>query len=140
MLYELLAGVLPAESEARNLAQLVEGGHPPPSHRLRALDAARLETAAIARRTRPRPLVRSLEGELDGIVGKALAPDPEARYAGVAALAEDLRRHLRAEPVPGGSGGLGHRLGRLARRHPLGTAVVALVLLALVLGLAAVLW
>jgi serine/threonine protein kinase len=137
MLYELLTGVLPAESEAKVMAQLAGDGHPPPSRRLAALGKAELEAVASARRTSPGSLVRSLRGDLHWIVSKALAPDPAARYVGAAALADDLRRHLRAEPILAGPQTVSYHLARLVRRHRVAAVVAALVLLALVVSLVA---
>ena len=47
-----------------------------------------------ARQAAPR-----LRGDLDTIVAKALKKNPQERYASVAALADDLRRYLRHEPI-----------------------------------------
>lgn len=132
MLYELLTGVLPAESEAKVMAQLAGVGHPSPSGRLEGLGETELEAVAGARRIAPRALVRSLRGGLDWIVGKTLAPKPEMRYTGAAALAVDLRRYLRAEPVLVGPRTVSYRLVCLVRRRPMEVAAILLVLLALV--------
>ena len=134
MLYELLSGVLPANNEAQLLKQWAGGGHPPPSRLLETQDASLLETAAQARNIPSRHLTPALRGDLDWILVKTLAPEPAARYAGAAALAEDLRRHLRAEPVLAGPGTWGYRLNRLAYRHRTGLAV-ALALLAVAIGI-----
>ncbi|WP_127998750.1 serine/threonine-protein kinase [Piscinibacter defluvii] len=74
----------------------------------------------------------ALRGDLDAIVLKALAKDPAQRYPGVAALAEDLRRHLAHEPVQARPAGTLYRLGRFARRHRAalaGSLVLAVALL-----------
>lgn len=42
---------------------------------------------------------RSLRGDLDTIIGKAMAKDRQRRYASAEALAEDLRRYLESEPI-----------------------------------------
>ena len=41
----------------------------------------------------------SLRGDLDAILAKALASDPDDRYASPQALATDLHRHLHREPI-----------------------------------------
>lgn len=48
---------------------------------------------------RPSRLDSSLQGDLEIIVLKALAKDPDRRYRTAADLAEDLRRHLENEPI-----------------------------------------
>lgn len=46
-----------------------------------------------------RRLVRELRGDLDAIVAKATALDPDDRYPSVAELAEDIERHLTGYPL-----------------------------------------
>ncbi len=76
---------------------------------------------------------RQLAGDLDAIIAKALRKEPRYRYATVADLAEDLRRHLRGEPVLARAGAQVYIIGRFLRRNSRGIAVTAAVLLA-VLG------
>ncbi len=140
VLYKLLTGVLPAASDAEILAQLGGQHLTIPSRRLAASKAKDLDLASSARCTSSGALIRSLRGDLDWIASKALEPDPEARYAGAGALAEDLERHLRAEPILAGPPSLGYRLRRLALRQRAAVASAALALVALVGGLAATSW
>ncbi|MCU0814537.1 MAG: serine/threonine protein kinase, partial [Burkholderiaceae bacterium] len=83
---------------------------------------------------------RALRGDLDTIVLKALRRDPAARYPTVAALADDLRRHLEHRPVQAQPDRAAYRLHTFVRRHRVavgaGTAVVA----ALAAGLVVALW
>ena len=51
---------------------------------------------AARRSTTPEKLRRSLLGDLDTIVAKALKKNPDERYASVAEFADDLRRYRRA--------------------------------------------
>jgi serine/threonine-protein kinase len=83
---------------------------------------------------------RALAGDLDAIVAQALQPAPEARYASVAALADDLRRHRQHLPVRARRLGAGQRLARFVRRHRLPVALGGALALALVVGVAGVLW
>jgi serine/threonine protein kinase len=62
-------------------------------------------------------LRRALRGDLDAILLKALRKEPAARYATVADLANDLRRHLEGIPVLARRGSLLYRMGRIARRR-----------------------
>jgi len=68
----------------------------------------------------------ALEGDLDGIVAKALRKEPDERYPSVEAFADDLRRYLRHEPVSARPDTLVYRARKLVRRHPV--AVVSVVL------------
>src|SRR5438128_1295420 len=56
-------------------------------------------TNASRRATTSDKLSRLLRGDLDTIIVKALKKDPTERYTSVTALADDLRRYLRNEPI-----------------------------------------
>ncbi len=57
------------------------------------------EAVSALRGATPDELSRSLAGDLDAIVLKALRMEPERRYASVGELAGDIRCHLRGRPV-----------------------------------------
>ncbi|MEP7010174.1 MAG: serine/threonine-protein kinase [Acidobacteriota bacterium] len=78
-----------------------------------------------------RKLVRSLTGDLDAIVLKALRKEPERRYQTVAELAADIGRHLNDEPVSARKGSNRYRAGKVIQRHPIGVAVGGIVTLVL---------
>ncbi|MEJ2539081.1 MAG: serine/threonine-protein kinase [Gemmatimonadota bacterium] len=95
---------------------------------------------ADARRTSPARLARSLQDELDLVVLKALAREPDRRYDSAAALADDLVRHLDHRPIQARPDTLRYRTAKfLGRNRPL-TATVTLLVLALASGAAGVLW
>lgn len=82
-----------------------------------------------------RQLARMLRGDLDTIILTALRKEPARRYSTVAAMAEDLRRHLDGRPVLARADALVYRLGKFARRNRAGLtasvlAVVGATLLA----------
>jgi tetratricopeptide (TPR) repeat protein len=72
----------------------------------------------------------AVRGELGAIVRKAMAPDPDSRYASALAMAEDLDNYLRARPVQACSGGTLYRFSKLLARRRLfvGAAVLAVAL------------
>ncbi|MGE0360334.1 MAG: protein kinase [Vicinamibacterales bacterium] len=74
---------------------------------------------------------RRLQGDLDAIVAKALKRDPAERYESVSALAEDLRRHLRHEPITARPATVAYRTVTFLRRHPwpVAAAIVTVALL-----------
>ena len=135
MLYELLSGGLPHDA-----AKLVRAGSAAP-HLLRdtppALPSTRVRTmgdastmVATARHTDARTLARELRGDLDWIALKAIAPDRRRRYETAHELANDLARHLRAEPVLARPPSASYRLGRFFARHRAGVGVAAMIVLA----------
>jgi len=81
--------------------------------------------------TTPGRLQRTLRGDLDTIVAKALKKKPSERYASAAALADDLRRLLRHEPIGARPDTLGYRTARFARRNARALAAAAVVVLVL---------
>jgi len=86
--------------------------------------------------TTPARLRRALRGDLDTIVAKTLKKSPAERYPAVSALADDLRRHLRGEPIAARPDTLRYRTVKFVRRHSraIAGAAAAVVLLAVVIG------
>jgi serine/threonine-protein kinase len=96
------------------------------------------EAAAAARSTTLSALRRDLRGDLDRIVQRALAKQPDARYSSVGALADDLRAFVDGRAISGGS--RRYRLRVFVRRHWLPLAAAAMILLILIGSGAAVVW
>lgn len=67
----------------------------------------------------------AIDSDLDAIVLKALAADPDDRYASAALLGEDLERRRRHQPVRAVGGGRVYRVAKWTRRN-LPTAAVGL--------------
>ncbi|HEX7117700.1 MAG TPA: serine/threonine-protein kinase [Longimicrobiales bacterium] len=127
LLYEMLAGRHPfagdgADSHEEVRRRILDHEPPPPS--------------ALAER----PLRRALAGDLDTITLEALRKEPGQRYASVAALADDVRRHLEGLPVEARPATLGYRLGTFVRRNraAVAGAATAFLLLAGFSGVTAV--
>lgn len=74
---------------------------------------------------------RGLSGDLDSIIAKALKEVPEERYRTVAALADDLHRYLRKQPISAHPDSLSYRLGRFVARNRTAVAAATVVLLAI---------
>jgi len=70
-------------------------------------------------------LVRLLRGDLDAIALKMLAEQPDARYASVSELADDLDRHLRGQPIKARPAGMIYRLRKSVQRNRTVVAVTA---------------
>jgi eukaryotic-like serine/threonine-protein kinase len=75
---------------------------------------------------------RLLRGDLDAIVLFAMHKEPEMRYATVADLAADIRRHLAREPVVARHPTLGYRAKCLVERN--GSRLVASAAVVIVLA------
>jgi non-specific serine/threonine protein kinase/serine/threonine-protein kinase len=83
---------------------------------------------------------KSLSGDLDAIVLKALCKEPIRRYASVEQLSEDIRRHLGGLPVIARRDTVVYRAGKFVRRHRAASIGAALAMLSLVAGVIATSW
>ena len=81
--------------------------------------------------TRPRKINAALPRDLETICMKALEKAPADRYVSAAALADDLERFLRHEPIQARPAGPITRVIKLARRRKAMTAAVLALIVAL---------
>jgi non-specific serine/threonine protein kinase/serine/threonine-protein kinase len=142
VLYELLAGTQPFDSKELRTAgfdemrrRIREEEPPRPSTRVSSLGDASL-TAAERRRTDIHGLARTLRGDLDWIVMKALEKDRTRRYGSPSELAADVDRYLRDEPVDASPPSAAYRIQKFVRRHKVGVGAGLIVLATLVVGVA----
>lgn len=97
-----------------------------------------VEAARIITETDPQPLGqfdRTLRGDVETIVAKALGKDRERRYGSAAELAADIRRHLQFQPIEARPAGTAYHLSRFARRNRGLVAGFMTALAALTIGL-----
>ena len=115
VLYELLAGQRPYDLSGKTASEVerlvLEVDPPPPG--------------SVA----PSGVAKALRGDLDTIVMKAIAKEPERRYASADGMAEDLQRYLDGAPVRARPATAGYRLGKYLRRHRVGVGIAAAVAL-----------
>jgi WD40 repeat protein/tRNA A-37 threonylcarbamoyl transferase component Bud32 len=117
ILYEMLTGMLPFSGSIRMVLHQVIHDEPQP----------------------PRKLNDRVPRDLETICLKALAKAPSRRYASAGALAADLRRYLKGEPIQARPAGNAERLWRWCRRNPVVAAqgLLVVVLLLAITGVAA---
>ena len=142
LLYELLVGTQLFDSrELRRLSldevrrRIREDEPARPSTRFSSLGDRSIETAK-KRRTDAMSMTRQLRGDLDWITMKCLEKDRTRRYSSASELAADIARHLRHEPVLASPPRRIYRVRKFIRRHRVGVASAAVVLLALRIGIA----
>ncbi len=133
MLYELLSGRRPFDGDGAS-------GHTPLAEPPLCSARVDVDFAATVNGGDAASLRKRLRGDLDAIIAKAIDPVPERRYGSVEALAADLERHRRHEPIAA------QRIGRVAlaakfvRRHRLGTGLAAAMAVATGIGVGLVAW
>jgi WD40 repeat protein/serine/threonine protein kinase len=88
----------------------------------------------------PRRLNRAIPAELETIVLKAMAKNPEERYATAQELADDLRRFLDDQPIRAKRPSLRQRVTKWARRHQSVVRAGLVVLVLAVFGLSGSTW
>jgi serine/threonine protein kinase len=140
LLYELLTGTTPfAEEELRKAGYIemqrviCEQEPPKPSTKLSTLGET-LTDIAKYRGCTPDLLTKSIRGDLDWIVMKALEKTRDRRYNTVSALVVDIQRHLSDEPVLARAPSMTYRLNKFLRRHK-SEAVAALGLVLIICAL-----
>ncbi len=93
------------------------------------------EAIDIVRRQTPLPLGRleaAADGDLETVVMKALASEPEQRYSSAAELAADLQRVREHRPIDARPPTMRYLLARFVRRHRFASAAAAVGLVALI--------
>jgi hypothetical protein len=142
LLYEMLVGARPFDDVTLRKAALAEIQRiirevdpPKPSTRLSGLGPTSTNVAD-KRRTEVSRLCRMLRGDLDWIVMKCLEKDRNRRYQSANALADELGRYLRNEPVEAGAPTVGYRLRKFVVRNKTLVGAGSAVFLALAIGLA----
>ncbi|MFN0120999.1 MAG: protein kinase domain-containing protein [Blastocatellia bacterium] len=158
VLYELLCGHRPFQFDRARpgdmLQAICEKDPPRPSTLLARrvttmadeTGAAKNDTGSSAAQisadrgvTLPR-LRRLLANDLDNIVLMALRKEPERRYGSAQQMADDLTRYLDGLPVMARQESLMYIAGKYVRRHRLGVAAIAVMLLLLVSGILLTTW
>ncbi|MFT7670031.1 MAG: serine/threonine protein kinase/tetratricopeptide (TPR) repeat protein [Planctomycetota bacterium] len=141
LLYELLAGSTPFDAKTlrgagyEEMTRMIRDDVPQtPSTRISKL-GAQLESLARNRASDPGTLVKLLRGDIDWIVMKAISKDRTRRYDSASALAEDVCRHLRHEPVLAGPPSVIYRTRKLFQRHRNLMAAASLGTIGLLAGL-----
>ena len=146
LLYELLTGTTPFDQGTFRTAALdevrriIREDEPPkPSTRLSGLGAT-LMTVSANRQTDARMLSRSLRGELDWIVMKALEKDRGRRYETASGLARDVERYMAGDPVEASPPSGWYRMRKFAGRNRAVLTATVLVALTLIAGATVSIW
>jgi tetratricopeptide (TPR) repeat protein len=143
ILYELMTGETPfggRSSASTGLdelrAQIRTVVPPRPSRRFRTLAAETQTAVAGLRSLPPAQLSRLLRGDVDWIVMRCLEKERGRRYESAQALALDVERYLRHEPIAARPPSATYLARNFVRRHRVGVAAAAAIGAVLVAGAA----
>lgn len=115
IIFELLTGLLPHKTDNMQLADALSV--------VRDHDPTRVST-----------LDTRLRGDIDTIISKALEREPDRRYQSVAALGDDIRRHIADEPILARPPSKLYQLEKFAKRNKGLVASVCIVIFLLSVG------
>jgi len=124
--YELLVGCRPYRLKRGSPAELEE-----------AIAEADVPLASTVAAPGDR---KALRGDLDAILNRALKKNLAERTPSAEAIAQDVERHLRGEPVHARPDSRRYRLGRFMYRHRVGMAAGTALALAITAGSAVATW
>jgi serine/threonine protein kinase/tetratricopeptide (TPR) repeat protein len=141
ILYEMLVGSPPLDAKEFKRGALLEMLRmvrevDPPKPSTKVSTAETLPRIAANRDIEPEHLKRTLRGDLDWIVMKALEKDRRRRYETANGLASDVMRHLAHEPVVAAPPSRTYRMRKFVRKHRGAVIAASLVLLSLLAGIA----
>jgi serine/threonine-protein kinase len=140
LLYQLLSGQHPTANARGHAAEQMRATLETEPMRLsRCITVSGADQAAL-RDSSTVQLRRSLAGDLDNIVGRALRKLPTERYPTVAALADDLTRYQLHQPVQARPDSLRYRARKFIRRNRVAVAAGIVTSAAIAAGLVGTGW
>jgi serine/threonine-protein kinase len=119
--FEVLAGTRPYRLKRGSPAEIEEA--------IASAEPRLASEAAISPALR-----KQLRGDLDAILNRALKKSVDDRYPSVEAFAQDLKRHLRGEPVLARPDSPRYRAGKFIRRNRLAVTMTAALAVSVVAG------
>jgi serine/threonine protein kinase/Tfp pilus assembly protein PilF len=130
LLYKLLTGVGPFVIPSMRLNDIhkaiCEKTPPLPSHAV-LTDGGAAAEALAARNTSAGKLRRTLKGDLDNIIAKAMHKDPARRYGSSQQMSNDIQRYLGGKPVIARRDTVSYRSTKFVQRHWLPLAAVVTI-------------
>jgi serine/threonine protein kinase len=152
ILYELLTGSRPYQTASQNIGEIIKAVcETEPEKPSAVVSDQRLvdndktnsyeqRTTNSEQPTNPKSKIqnpKSLRGDLDNIILKALRKEPERRYRSVEQFSEDIERHQQGLSVTASKDTWSYRASKFIQRNRVTVAATGLILLALIAGLVA---
>ncbi len=145
LLCELLAGDVPTSVQSASRRSNASGhGALSSAHHIDTESSRVTKPSRIASEMGDRSLVRprTLRGDIDRIVLKACAAEPDLRYPSAQALADDLRNYIAGRPINATPPGVLYVTRKFVRRHRASVSLAGVLGVALLvtMGVAAIKW
>lgn len=147
LLYELLTGKKPYQITSRNAAEIMRvvcetaperpSSVVPVSSQWPIVETTHRGKGATKPHTR---ITRSLKGDLDNIILKALQKESVRRYSSVEQFAEDIDRYLTGLPVTARRATLSYQFAKFVERNRITVAFASVALIAILAGSSVAVW
>ncbi len=138
ILYELLTGNRPFETSGKNLSEVlklvceIEPKRPSSVFSLKSQAESNLKSKI------QNP--KSLQGDLDNIILKALQKEPSRRYLTVEKFADDIHRYLNGLPISARPDTFFYRTEKFVKRNRISVVAALIIFMTLIGGVATTLW
>jgi len=138
--YQLLTGNCPYHIDSTSRKALLDSVErltvPHASWQITANKSKKdLNDISNKRSTTSNRLAKTLAGDIDTILLKALHKDPLRRYSSVAAFSEDLERFITGAPITAREDSLSYRLSKYISRHWIGIGASCIIIISLLAGI-----
>jgi len=121
LFHTLTGGVRPYRTTGENVSELLQA----------VLESETPRPSSVAS---PK-YAKKLKGDVDNIILKAMAKEPERRYASVEQLEQDIERYLTGRPVLARGDAWGYLAGKFIRRHRLAVGAALVIALTIATGM-----
>lgn len=133
LLHRLLAGKLPYHIESQNLSATIKIIH----EKIPKLASNNINKKSIIAQIEGN-LHKKLSGELEQIIAKSIAKEPERRYLSAIQFSHDIQNYLQNKPVLAKKDSIWYRCSKFIQRHVIGitlgsTALISLLVLSVIL-------
>ncbi len=118
LLYEVLTGQQPIK---------IEGHSPAAINKAVTEVQVKKPSEKVLESYSSQKTAKTLKGDLDNIVLKAMHKDPSQRYASVQEFNEDLHRHLAGLPVIARQDSVGYKTAKFIKRHKVGVGLFVFI-------------
>ena len=139
VMYEMLTGEVPNPVAINGKANRSRDPQRP-STRIRSFEPERVDALATAHQLDAATLLKSMNGDLDWIVMKAIEQDRTRRYDSAEALGDDVLCFLRKQPISARPPTPWYLLKRFTQRNKLAVSAAAIILLTLIAGITTSTW